>query len=506
MSSGLTLPVPHLITLVTLLPLAGVLILLLGPRNRPGFARGVATVVSALCLALSLDIYLLYTRQHIAGYLREQVVPWIPALGISYSVGIDGLSAVMLLLTGILGLAAVLVSYNIKHRHREYFALTLASLSGVFGIFVSLDMFFFILFYELASIPMYFLIGIWGSDKMGAGRQVSRHDAATKLILYLQLGGGLILLGVLAVYFISGLKTFDLVTLMGANLPHLAQLIIFPILFIGFGIEAGFFPFHTWLPDGHSAAPTALSMLLAGVLLKMGGYGILRIAVGLAPDGAQTWMPLFAILAVINVLYGALCALAQTDLKYIIAYSSISHMGIVILGIGAMNQLGFNGAMFQMFSHGIITALLFALAGYIYEKTHTRVMLDHGGLGIRMPYLATVFVLGGLASLGLPGMSGFVAELLVFLGAWQVWWYLAVLAILGLVITATYILRMAQKVFFGPLNPAYEQIGDAIGVERIPLALLSGVMILFGIWPRLLIDTMAPSIMAFLTQIGGNLH
>ncbi|MCD6309981.1 MAG: NADH-quinone oxidoreductase subunit M, partial [Candidatus Eremiobacteraeota bacterium] len=421
------------------IPIIGILLIMLSDRHQEDRIKTIAGITSFITMLLCIALFSSYDYTR-GGYQMIEWIDWFPALGVEYYVGVDGFNAPLLLLSGILCFTCVMVSFNIKTRIREYFALTLASLVGVFGVFASLNLFFFILFFELASIPMYFLIGIWGSDKMGAGKQVKKRYSATKLILYLQLGGGLILLGALGLYFLSGVKTFDIEILQKTALVAKWQMIIFPIMFIGFAIEAGMVPFHTWLPDGHSAAPTALSMILAGVLLKMGGYGMIRVCVSIMPEGAAFWLKIFAVIAIINILYGALCAMVQTDVKYIIAYSSVSHMGIVILGIAALTPMALQGASFQMFSHGVITALLFALAGYLYEKTHTRDITAHGGLGIKIPMLAALFVFAGLATLGLPGLSGFVAELMVFLGSFKIYPVLTILAIFGLVLTAIYIL------------------------------------------------------------------
>lgn len=503
---------PYL-TVMLLLPLAGMLMVLMTPQEKEDQIRAISAVTMFLAMLISIHVFRSFLALPDAQRATWQFVErheWVKEMGIAYIVGIDGLNAPMVLLAGILGFAVALVSFNVKTRVKEYFALTLASIAGVFGIFMSLDLFFFILFYEMASVPMYFLVGMWGTVPKSGHRKMSLEAAATKLIIYLQLGGGLAFLGILGLYFSVEPHTFDLTkimeTLKAAPLPHAVQAWLFPVIFIGFAVEAGFFPFHTWLPDGHSSAPTALSMLLAGVLLKMGGYGALRLGVATMPDGASMWMGYFMGLAVINVLYGALCALRQSDIKYFIAYSSISHMGIVILGLGAGNAMGLQGSMYQMFSHGIVTALLFALAGYIYEKTHTRNLDEMGGLAVKMPFLAATFAVAGLASLGLPGLSGFVAELMVFFGlaaknATQV---LAVLSILGMVITATYVLRAVQRIFFGPLDEArYAHVPDAVGVERYPIALLVLTTALFGFWPKLLTDAMGPTIDVLVRSLGG---
>lgn len=497
------------LTLLLITPLAAaVLICLIG--DCPYLIRGIAFASALLMLALSIYVFAGYDPNGAHWQFQAQR-DWIPTLRISYHVGVDGISATLILLSGILNFAAVLASFGIKKRVKEYFALLLLVEAGVIGSFVTLDLFFFLLFYELASIPIYFLIGMWGSDGQQASRSwvTKREFSALKLILYLQLGGVLILLGFFALFWFApqaGLPhpTFDLVELSQANFSSMAFFpkFIFPLLFIAFGIEAGLFPFHTWLPDGHSAAPTAVSMLLAGVLLKMGGYGMMRFAVGLMPDGAKLWLPFFAGIAVVNILYGAWCALKQSDLKYIIAYSSVSHMGIVFLGIASGNGIGFGGALFQMFSHGIVTALLFALAGLIYDKTHTRDVRRHGGLAVKMPFLAVSFILGGLASLGLPSMSGFVAEFLTFMGSYGPFRLVMILATLGLVLTALYILLTAKKVFYGPLNSKYANETYAISWwEELHVAGLIVIAILFGLAPSLLINVFGGSVRAIVLAL-----
>ncbi len=498
------------LTIFILAPLLGALVISFLPKGKPYLIRFVAFLSGLVMLAISIMVYAGYDPAGARWQFQVQY-DWIPTLRIGYHLGVDGISLPMVLLTGILSLAAILASFGIKERVKEYFVLLLLVESGVAGSFVSLDLFFFILFYELASLPIYFLIGIWGSEGQHASRSwvTTRDFSALKLILYLQLGGALIFIGFFALYLFSvqaGLShhTFDLVELSEANFAHIPGFarIVFPLLFIAFGIEAGLFPFHTWLPDGHSAAPTAVSMLLAGVLLKMGGYGIMRFACGLLPDGAHTWLQFFGIIAVINILYGAWCALKQTDIKYIIAYSSVSHMGIVFLGIASQNILGWTGALFQMFSHGIITALLFALAGLIYEKTHSRNVLQHGGLAPKAPFLAATFIVGGLASLGLPSMSGFVAEFLTFMGAYGFLKVLMIIATLGLVLTALYILLTVKKVFFGPLNEKYaNQEFSHPWWEQVHVVGLVIVMIVFGIMPSLITSvaqsSLGPIVRAF---------
>lgn len=495
------------LSLLTWAPLLGALLIMCMPARAVRAIQAIAVAVTGFSLFESVHVFAHYSAVR-QGLAFEEKVVWLEKLGISYHLGVDGLSAPMVLLSGIICFTAAMISLDIGFRQREYFALALTAMSGVFGVFVSVDLFFFVVFYELASIPMFFLVGIWGSDKVGEGRAIHREKAAMKLLLYLQLGGGLVLLGILALYGASGLHTFDFPALLQAKYSFRHQVLIFILLFVGFGIEAGLVPVHTWLPEGHSSAPTALSMMLAGVLLKMGGYGILRLGVQLLPEGAQACMGPIAWLAVLNVLYGGLCALRQTDIKVMIAYSSVSHMGMVFWGLACVNAYtpegrlyGLAGAVFQMFSHGIITALLFALAGTVYHITHNRNLRAYGGLAIRMPFLATMYVLGAMASLGLPGMTGFAAELMVFLGAWQTNWPLVCFTVPGLVITTTYLLRSVQFVFYGPLNPEYVNARDASPSEIVPMVVLGFCTLLFGVIPALLMNPLMPTLVQIVERL-----
>ncbi|MBI3929725.1 MAG: NADH-quinone oxidoreductase subunit M [Armatimonadetes bacterium] len=500
---------------LTFLPLAGALAIMALPRRSVHAIQAVAIGASAGSLIIAIWLFAVYQTAPSAEMRWLEELPWLPELGISYKMGIDGISVPMVLLSGIIGFTAVLMSLAIRERVKEFFALALAAISGAFGVFTALDLFFFILFYELASIPMFFLVGIWGSDKTGDGRPVTRQGAAMKLLIYLQLGGGLVLLGILGLYFGTGLQTFDFLALRTALrdqpglLPSGVESALFLLLFVGFGIEAGLVPFHTWLPDGHSSAPTPLSMLLAGVLLKMGSYGIIRLGIELLPGGATYWVPLCATLAVINILYGGLCALRQTDIKVMIAYSSVSHMGMVFLGFACIASsgrehilYGLSGAMFQMFSHGVITALLFALAGTVYSIVHTRDLRQWGGLASRMPFFATLYVLGALASLGLPGMTGFVSELMVFLGAWTLNPVLCMMAIAGLIITTTYLLRSVQYAFYGPLNPRHQEARDASFAEGLPMVILAASTLIFGIFPGWMVSTMSETLLKIAERFG----
>lgn len=490
-----------ILSLITLIPLFAALIILLIPARSVEAIRAVAIGATGLSGLLSGWLFRAYGELGKGDFQFVEELAWLPELGINYKLGVDGLSVPMVFLSGIICFTAAMMSSNVRSRQKEYYALALTAMSGVFGVFVCLDLFFLILFYELASIPMFFLVGIWGSDKAGGGRPVTRQSAAVKLLIYLQLGGGMVLLGILGLYYGSGLNTFDFTLLQQATFSPAWQKALFLLLFIGFGIEAGLVPFHTWLPDGHSCAPTALSMLLAGVLLKMGGYGIMRLGIQLLPLGAGEWMDFFMYVALLNVIYGGLCALRQTDIKVMIAYSSVSHMGMVFLGMACVNAagqeyvlFGLSGATFQMFSHGIITALLFALAGTIYEITHARNLMQWGGLAQPMPVFTTLYVFAALASLGLPGMTGFAAELMVLVGFWRTNPALCCVAIAGLVITTTYLLRSVQYGFYGPLNPKHRDVRDASPTEKVPLLLLALTTLAFGIMPGLMVDVMQPTL------------
>jgi NADH-quinone oxidoreductase subunit M len=477
-------------------PLSAALIIMSLPERREGAAKWVAAGFSLVTLALGVrvSVGVLFNPDMVWQFAERS--EWIPALGITYALATDGIGAAMLLLTGIIIFAGCLASWDVTHRPREFFALLMALVTGVFGVFVAQDLFLFFLFYEMAVLPMYLLIGIWGTG--------DREYAAMKLTLYLLLGSAFILVGILALYYGSGVPrpTFDLAVLRQAAFAPGFQRVFFPFLFLGFGVLAGFWPLHTWSPDGHASAPTAVSMLHAGVLMKLGAFGIIRVGLELLPDGARFWLPLFAVFTVVNITYGAMVAMAQTDLKYVIAYSSVSHMGIVVLGIATMTDAGLNGAVLQMFSHGIMTGLFFALVGFVYGRTHTRTIAEYGGLGKRMPALAVFFTIGGLASLGLPGLSGFVAEFMVFMGAWKAYPVLAVVAAVGIVITAAYVLRVLQKCFWGPLNPKFSDLGDASPVELACLSLLAFFLVGVGLVPGPLVSLINSGVAPILARLG----
>jgi NADH-quinone oxidoreductase subunit M len=438
-------------------------------------------------------------------------------MGIHYLLAADGISRVLVLLTGLAAVAGILFSWNVEHRTNEFFAFYLALIGGVYGVFLSFDFFLLFVFYEIAIVPKYFLIAIWGSTR--------RQYGAMKLALYSFVGSAMVLIGLLAAYTTAGSHSTSLIDLAHAGLPVSFQMSCFPLVFTGFAILAGMWPFHTWAPTGHVAAPTAASMLLAGVVMKLGAYGCLRVGIWLFPRGLDpwgfsylgigSWRDVFAILAVIGIVYGALVALAQTDFKFVIGYSSVSHMGFVLLGLMTLNQIGVSGAVLQMFSHGIIAGLLFAIVGRIvYDRTHTRQLaeLEIMHLAKRLPFAAWAFVIAGMASMGLPGFSGFVAELQVLVGAWiaKPWWALA--AGVGIVIGVAYTWRALQKAFFSdklPTAHALEQehnhahqLAAITWPEYAGVAMLTGVSLFVGLYPRILLDTIEPAVKALLAGGG----
>lgn len=412
-------------------------------------------------------------------------LPWFSMLNIHYNIGVDALSMLMSLLTSLIIFAGVFASWGVKTQAKEFFTLLNVLVSGVFGVFISFDVLSFFLFYEVAVLPMYLLIAVWGTGR--------KEYSAMKLTTMLVGGSALILAGILALYFESGLHTFDLNALAAHRFSAEFQHWAFPMLFIGFAVLGAMFPFHTWSPDGHASAPTAVSMLHAGVLMKLGGYGCLRIAMYALPEGAREWMPWLMLLITYNVAFGAFVAVKQKDLKYITAYSSVSHLGLVLLGLGVLTYVGLKGSAMQMISHGLLTGLFFCLIGMIYGRTHTRNIDEMGGLMKVMPFLSVAFVIAGLAGLGLPGLSGFVAEVTIFVGAFQnpspIMRIATVLAILSITATAVYVIRSANRMLHGPINnPEHAHLTDATLVEKIPVLLLLAGLFGMGLMPGWIAD------------------
>ena len=474
-----------LLTLAIFLPIVGAILIALFLNGKN--ARTLALITTLAELALTSYIFLLYDKEKGGYQLVDKFEGWIPfdTFRVDYFLGIDGLSAPLVLLTGILGIVAVFASWSVSVRMKEHFMWLLVLQGAVIGVFTSLDFFLFFLFWELELIPMFFLISIWGTGR--------KEYSAMKFIIFTILGSAFLLIGILSLYFST--NTFDMTLLpdkiAGANLIMPASVLFF-LTIIGFAIKLPVFPFHTWLPDAHTDAPTAASVMLAGVLLKMGGYGMFRVSASMFPEQIVDYSWLLATLGLFNILYGAAITIRQTDLKRLIAYSSVSHMGFVLLGIAAAKggtaELGMNGAALQMFTHGTITGLLFLTVGFIYEKAHTRYIPDLGGLANRMPFLAAGLLVAGLASLGLPGTSGFVAEITIFMGSFPAWHWLAALAAIGVVLTAGYILWMIQRVMFGPQLLRHNNLSDASIPEMIPVAILVASILVVGIYPAVISD------------------
>jgi NADH-quinone oxidoreductase subunit M len=487
---------------------AGALLQTLLPKGKHGLARWLALAFATAGLIIAVAGFAAGMGQ---GRVTLVDIPWVPSMGIHFLLAADGISRVLVLLTGLASVAGVLFSWNIDLRTKQFFAFYLALIGGVYGVFLSYDLFLLFVFYEIAIVPKYFLIAIWGSTR--------REYGAMKLALYSFVGSAMVLIGLLASYAASGSHSTSLVALAHAGLPVSFQMWCFPLVFVGFAILAGMWPFHTWAPTGHVAAPTAASMLLAGVVMKLGAYGCLRVAMGLYPHGLDpwgfsfigltSWRDVFALLAVIGIVYGALVALAQTDFKFVIGYSSVSHMGFVLLGLMTLNQIGVTGAVLQMFSHGVIAGLLFAIVGRIvYERTHTRQFaeLEPMHLSRRLPFAAWAFVFAGVASMGLPGFSGFVAELQILIGAWTVkpWWTIA--AGIGIVVGVAYTWRALQKAFFSDLIPTPHELEaekhhpftPITWPEYAGVALLGFSTLAVGLYPRILLDQIEPAVKALL--------
>jgi NADH-quinone oxidoreductase subunit M len=481
----------HILSWVVFVPLIGVPFLWLMPAKKAKWIALIATIVDFI-IAIPLFTHFDKSVKGVTSQMQfVEKLPWIPSLGTEYFIGVDGISISMILLTLIIGVAAALASWGISKYERGYFAMFLLLQTAMLGVFVSLDLILFYLFWEIMLFPMYFLIGIWGGPR--------RVYAAIKFFLYTLAGSVGMLLAIIAIwYYAPGERTFNMIDLvqrvheggvfsgpMIFGFPFVK--VVFIALFIGFAIKVPIFPFHTWLPDAHVEAPTAISVVLAGVLLKMGTYGFLRINFPLFPEVFEWFRDFLIALAVINIVYGALCALAQTDLKKMIAYSSVSHMGFVLLGIGAATTQGINGAVLQMFNHGTITAMLFLLVGVVYDRAHHRQIAGFGGLASVTPVYATVTSVAFMAAIGLPGMSGFISEFLILTGAFKVYQVATIIAGLGIIFGAAYMLWAYQRVFFGKLNTKYKDLTDMNFVELASVVPLIIIVFYLGILPDRLI-------------------
>jgi NADH-quinone oxidoreductase subunit M len=481
------------LSIIALTPaVAAVLILLFGAN--PRVPRWLALAAGTICLGCAAYVNLAYDRG-VAGFQFVETHSWIAPLGISYTVGVDGISVPMLLLMGLVLFTGVLVSWNVEIRPRAFFVLLLLLVTGVFGVFVALDAFLLFFFYEMAVLPMYLLIAIWGSTK--------KDYSAMKLTLFLFAGSAAVIIAMVLTYWQVGANTFDLRVWAEHSFSAGFQKWVFLVAFLGFGTLVPIWPLHTWSPDGHVAAPTAVSMMHAGVLLKLGAYGVIRMGVWLFPQGLQNWATVIAIIGAINVVYGALCAMSQTDLKYVIGYSSVSHMGYVLLGIAMANRYGLEGATFQMFAHGIMTALFFALIGYVYEKSHTRQIADITGLMRQTPLIAAGFIIASAASMGMPSTSGFVSELLVYVGIILKQPILAAIAFVGVVVTAAYLVRMLTRILLGEPSEAVSHIGDPPFVRVVPMVILATTIMAVGLYPAPMYDTIRTGVLPLLERLAG---
>ncbi|HSM55317.1 MAG TPA: NADH-quinone oxidoreductase subunit M [Candidatus Sulfomarinibacteraceae bacterium] len=496
------------LSVIALSPIATAIIILFLSEERKENARMLGLAAMIMGLILSAYTYVAYYQnlpspdaswRDTLMFVEEY--SWVPGVGINYIVGVDGLSVTLVLLTAIVGLGGVLISWGIEDRPREFFAFFMLLVAGVHGVFVAVDGFLLFFFYELAVLPMYILIVIWGWEK-------TREYAAMKLTLYLLIGSFIALVPFLVLYFnlpeLGQELTFDLRVWAESDFPRNLQLWTFLPIFLGFGVLAGLWPFHNWSPDGHVAAPTAVSMIHAGVLMKLGAYAAMRVGIHLLPDGAVYWLPFVIIFTVVNVIYGALIAMRQRDMKYLIGYSSVSHMGLVSMGFAAMNVLGFTGAAIQMVSHGVMTALFFAVVGMIYDRAHTRDMDDLSGMVKALPATMVAFTIGGLVSMGMPGLSGFVAEFPIFLGVWaggtlnlqevalglnpaSFYPIVAILSVFGIIITAAYIMRAIGTVFLGDYDAEkWHDMRPLLGIDIVALVGFSVILIVIGVFPSVI--------------------
>jgi len=489
------------LTTIIFLPAVGAILIAFIPGLSDKLIKRLAALFTLVPLALSIYLFAIFDRAA-AGIQFEEKFSWIPAINAHYHLGVDGLSLPLVILMAFLGFLVVLISWKVDLRLREYFAWLLLLETSILGVFCSLDLLLFFLFWEIEVIPMYFLISIWGTGR--------KEYSAIKYVVYTLFGSAMMLTGILSLYFATGsLSMVDIAqggpAMIQSVMPVAA---IFFLLLVGFAVKLPVFPLHTWLPDAHTDAPTAVSVVLAGALLKMGGYGMIRLCVTIFPEVAQQYALLLVILAVVSVLYGAAVTLRQTDLKRLIAYSSISHMGYVLLGIFALGQVSLVGASLQMFSHGVITGLLFAMAGLVMHSAGERNLRKLGGLVRQMPIIAVIFSVAGLASLGLPLTSGFAAEFLVFVGSFsstvvsgiQV---CTILGVLGIVITAGYILWMLQRVFYGPPLKQFDKAKDADILERVYMFAFVAVIMGVGIYPAILTDVIKTGITPIMGLLGG---
>ena len=506
------------LSVIVFTPLTAALVILTYKPEWKKAIRWTALGAALFALALSVWVYFAYDKG-LAGYQFIEKYNWMPMLGISLHFGVDGMSVPLVLLTGIVMVTGVMISWGIDDRPREFFAFLFILASGVFGVFASLDLFMLFFFYEIAVFPMYLLISIWGWIK-------TREYAAMKLTLYLFIGSVISLVGALVMYWTSGGHTFDMLKIsqlqqsgvfnfFAWKVPTWLQWLFqrqaltfqevwFMPVFMGFAVLGGIFPFHNWSPDGHVAAPTAVSMFHAGVLMKLGAFAALRVGIMLLPEGAKFWAPLIMVLALVNIVYGAFIASVQTDFKYVIGFSSVSHMGLVMMGFATLKPEGLLGAGMQMFSHGVMTALFFAAVGMVYDRAHTRDIPKLGGMAKPLPLVAIGVIVGSLVSMGMPGFSGFVAEFPIFMGIWRTNWVIAVIAAISIVVTASYVLLVVMRVFFGKMPEELEgHIPPIRTLDKIALVLLMALMIGIGLIPALMVPWVQSGVQHILALLGG---
>lgn len=479
-----------MILLLPWIPFTAAVLVLAVPRSRTDLVRKIAITACGLSFFLTLSLFFEFDIKQ-TGFQFVHTFAWVPSLGISYQVGLDGINIAFCLLHAFVSFAGAFVSASCQERRKEYLFYYLILTGAIYGVFTVLNLFFVYLYYELTLIPLFPMIGIWGSK--------NKEYGAMKLTIYITAGALLALFGILLLYHEMGATSFDWLRMMQKlaqePIPADLQKTLAPFFLIGFGVIASLWPFHSWSPIGYAAAPTSVSMLHAGVLKKMGPYLMIRLAVMLLPEGTRHWAFWLAILAGIGILYAAYAAVSQKDLKFMIGFSSVSHMGYVLLGIAAMNTTALSGAIFLMFSHGVMAACAFALIGFLYEQTHYRGVTDFGGLGQKAPFWATCFVMTALASAGVPGFSNFASELLVFIGAWSQYPVIVSLAVFGILITALYLFRTVQSVCYGPFNPRWQKLEDVSGmVERVPFILLLAALLVFGLWPQGLLKVISPTV------------
>lgn len=475
----------YLLPFILLAPLLAMFIIVFLPKEETKTIKIVAALGTFTSMVLSLYAFFAYNRAA-GGMQFTLTIPWVPDLGVNLAFGVDGISLPMLLLTNLIGFSSIYASWNMEKRAKEFFALLLILITGVMGTFIARDLFIFFLFYEIVVIPIYIMVIIWGSTK-----RVSKEYAGMKLTIYLLIGSAFLLVGLVALYLAAAKQgpptfMFDQLAARQSHYSASFQKVAFGLMLFGFGSLISMFPFHSWSPDGYAGAPTAVSMIHAGVLKKIGGYGLIRLGIYVLPIGAKYWAPVIAVLAIANVLYAAFIALAQKDLKYVIGYSSVSHMGYVLIAIAALNPTAVGGAVAMMFAHGVMSALFFSMIGFIYEKTHTRNIPDLGGLAHQMPRLAIGFIIAGMASLGLPSTVNFISEFTIFMGTIKALPVQAILGIAGIIFTAVYTLRVIANVMFGPRRSEWDHLKDIKGPELVPLVVLGLVIFATGIFPNIL--------------------